>query len=765
MTKPKIHYGFWAKSIEGLIFMYAKIIVDISHEKLDKGFDYRIPEHMGDKIYPGVLVSIPFGKGNRLIQGYVLEVKETAGYDEDKIKDIAEIVEKSVPIESRLISLAWFIKENYGSTMNQALKTVIPIKESKKDIIKKTVILTASDEKLAEYVEKYERKHATARLKLIEALKENRQMSSELVVKLGISSATVKALEQEGLVTVSEEKVYRNPVKFSDLKPYDIVLNKEQRNICESIRNYIDNNRGRYAGVHLIHGITGSGKTEIYMELIEKIIADGKEAIVMIPEIALTYQTVMRFYRKFGNVVSIINSKLSAGERYDQFERAKNGDVKIMIGPRSAVFTPFRNLGLIIIDEEHESSYKSETVPRYHAREVAIFRAKAEGATVVLGSATPSVDSYYKALKGEYVLHELHKRAKEAVPAEVFVEDLREELKEGNRTMFSRRLDEFIKDRLEKKQQIMLFINRRGYAGFVSCRSCGKAIKCPHCDVGLTLHGNKHLRCHYCGYDIPMPQTCPECGSKYIAAFGTGTQKVEEAVNKMYPQARTLRMDLDTTSKKDGYENILSAFANGEADILIGTQMIVKGHDFPNVTLVGVIAADLSLYASDYRSSEKTFQLLTQAAGRAGRGRERGQVVIQTYAPDNFSIQASANQDYTEFYNQEIMYRSLSEYPPVCSMMAIMMTSKDEKILAVLAEQIKGMVDTVAAKHEKLRVIGPADAGIARINDVYRKVIYVKHTEYEVLVAVKNLVEEKTEDMELLKRASVQFDFNPMSGF
>ena len=308
MTKPKIHYGFWAKSIEGLIFMYAKIIVDISHEKLDKGFDYRIPEHMGDKIYPGVLVSIPFGKGNRLIQGYVLEVNETAEYDEDKIKDIAEIVEKSVPIESRLISLAWFIKENYGSTMNQALKTVIPIKESKKDIIKKTVILTTSDEKLAEYVEKYERKHATARLKLIEALKENRQMSSELVVKLGISSATVKALEQEGLVTVSEEKVYRNPVKFSDLKPYGIVLNKEQRNICESIRNYIDNNRGRYAGVHLIHGITGSGKTEIYMELIEKIIADGKEAIVMIPEIALTYQTVMRFYRKFGNVVSIIKS-------------------------------------------------------------------------------------------------------------------------------------------------------------------------------------------------------------------------------------------------------------------------------------------------------------------------------------------------------------------------------------------------------------------------------------------------------------------------
>ncbi len=745
--------------------MYAKIIVDISHEKLDKGFDYRIPDRLADKIYPGVQVSIPFGKGNRLIQGYVLEIKETAGYDEDKIKDIAEVSSKSVPIESRLIALAWFIKENYGSSMNQALKTVIPIKESRKDVVKKTIVLAATDDKLSEVTNRYERRHATARLKLIEALRENKEMSWDLAIKLGVTSSVIKALEDEGILKVSEEKVYRNPVRFKDLKPYDIVLNKEQRNISETIKNYIDNNRGKYAGVHLIHGITGSGKTEIYMDLIEKVIADGKEAIVMIPEIALTYQTVMRFYRKFGDVVSIINSKLSAGERYDQFERAKNGDVKIMIGPRSAIFTPFKHLGLVIIDEEHESSYKSETVPRYHAREAAIFRAKAEGAAVVLGSATPSVDSYYKALKGEYMLHTLTKRAKDAVPADVFIEDLREELKNGNRTMFSRRLDELIQDRLAKKQQIMLFINRRGYAGFVSCRSCGKAIKCPHCDVGLTLHGDKHLKCHYCGYDIEKPQTCPECGSKYIAAFGTGTQKVEEAVKKMYPTARTLRMDLDTTSKKDGYEQILSSFGNGEADILIGTQMIVKGHDFPNVTLVGVIAADLSLYASDYRSTEKTFQLLTQAAGRAGRGSERGQVVIQTYDPDNFSIQASAKQDYTEFYNQEILYRSISDYPPVSSLMAILMTAKDEEILGILAEKIKKVVDGKVIDEPGLRVIGPADATIARINDVYRKVIYVKHPDYEALVDVKNLVEEYIDTLDEMKRANVHFDFNPMSGF
>ncbi|MBQ6814886.1 MAG: primosomal protein N' [Lachnospiraceae bacterium] len=745
--------------------MYAKVIVDISHEKLDKGFDYRIPEHMKDKIYPGVQVMIPFGRGNRLIQGYVLEIKETAGYDEGKIKDIAEIVAKSIPIESRLISLAWFIKENYGSTMNQALKTVIPIKEAKKEAVKRRVKLIVSNEIASEYVKKYEKKHATARLRLLNALMENREMSWELIVKLGVSGTVVNGLVSEGLAQVEEEAYYRNPIRYTDLKPYDIVLNKEQKNVSDGIKSYIDNKKDGFKGVHLIHGITGCGKTEIYMDIIDKVLADDKEVIVMIPEIALTYQTVMRFYRKFGEKVSIINSKLSAGERFDQFERAKKGQVKIMIGPRSAVFTPFRNLGLIIIDEEHESSYKSENVPRYHAREAAIFRAKNEGAAVVLGSATPSIDSYYKALSGEYELYTLKTRAKAAKPATVYITDMRDELAKGNRTMFGEKLHELIQDRLSKKQQIMLFINRRGYAGFVSCRSCGVAMKCPHCDVGLTLHGGSRLICHYCGYEIPMPKKCPKCESTYIASFGTGTQKVEEAVKKMYPMARTLRMDADTTSKKDGYEQILSQFSNGEADVLIGTQMIVKGHDFPNVTLVGIIAADLSLYASDYRSQEKTFQLLTQAAGRAGRGNMEGEVVIQTYSPDNSSIIAASNQDYTEFYNQEILYRNISEYPPVVSMMAILITSRDEQMLAKMADYIKQVTDKEFACERKLRTIGPADANISKINDVYRKVIYYKHPQYEKLVEIKNTVENMLDGLDEMKKISIQFDFNPMSGF
>lgn len=745
--------------------MYAKVIVDISHEKLDKGFDYRIPAHLEGEIHPGVQVNIPFGKGNRIIQGYVIEVKETAGYAEDKIKEISNVVKNSIPIESRLISLAWFIKENYGSSMNQALKTVIPIKETRQAVINKTVCLVADSEQLESAIEKYERKHATARLKILYALKESAEVAWPLLQKLGVTLAVAKALQDEGLIDIKEETSYRNPIKYTDLKPYDIQLNKEQDKISKGICAYIDNNAMGYGGVHLIHGITGSGKTEIYMDVIDKVIDDGKEVIVLIPEIALTYQTVMRFYRKFGDKVSIINSKLSAGERFDQFERAKKGEIKIMIGPRSAVFTPFRNLGLIIIDEEHEGSYKSETAPRYHARETAIYRAKSEGAAVILGSATPAVDSYYKALTGEYILYELKSRAKDSKPATVHIVDMREELAMGNRTMFSGKLDELIRDRLEKKQQIMLFINRRGYAGFVSCRNCGTARKCPHCDVGLTLHNNSKLICHYCGYETPMPKTCPECDSKYIAAFGTGTQKVEEAVKKMYPTARTLRMDMDTTSKKDGYEQILSQFSNGEADVLIGTQMIVKGHDFPNVTLVGIIAADMSLYASDYRSAEKTFQLLTQAEGRAGRGKLDGEAVIQTYSPDNVSIIAASKQDYTEFYNQEILYRNISEYPPVISLMAIHLTSKDDKMLGMLANKIKTLVGNAGVDVKSLRIIGPADANISRINDVYRKVIYIKSKEYNNLIKIKDFIEAKFELMEEKKRASIQFDFNPMSGF
>lgn len=742
--------------------LYANIIVDISHEKLDKSFQYIIPAGMEEKIRAGVMVKIPFGRGNREITGYVIEVTEVPQFDVSKMKHIIGIVDKSIPIESRLINLAWYIKENYGSTMNQALKTVIPVKVQTKSIEKKTVILNIDREKCSEYVQRFEKKHAVARLRCLKELLEHERLPYNVITeKLNISSKTIKDMEELGIIKVISEKVYRNPIKNKEQRKYEITLNQYQKKIVEQIRN-------SKKIVHLIHGITGSGKTEVYMELIDGVLKEGKEAIVLIPEIALTYQTVIRFYSRFGDKVAIVNSKLSKGEKYDQFELAKKGRVKIMIGPRSAIFTPFTNLGLIIIDEEHEGTYKSENVPKYHAREVAVYRAMENKGKVVLGSATPSVDSYYRAKKGEYALYEMTERAKAAKLPKVYVEDLREELKKGNKTMFSDRLNELIKDRLKRREQIMLFINRRGYAGFVSCRSCGYVMKCPHCDVGLTLHNNDTLVCHYCNYTVSTPKVCPECGSKYIAAFGTGTQKVEEAVKKMYPEARVLRMDMDTTMAKDGHEKILSSFADGEADILVGTQMIVKGHDFSNVTLVGVIAADMSLYASDYRAAERTFQLLTQAAGRAGRGEREGEVVIQTYNPDNFAIEAAAKQDYKEFYEREILYRKLMEYPPCYSMTALLITSKDERLLQKGSNMIKTSTEEyLGANRERtddIRLIGPAKANISRINDVYRMVYYIKSEEYGKLVEIKNHLEKVFKDNELFKNITLQFDFNPMGG-
>lgn len=734
--------------------MYANIIVDISHQKLDKVFQYKIPKEIENGISAGVSVKVPFGKGNRLIDGFVLETTDICDYDDNKIKSIAEINEKNIPVEGTLINLAWFIKNTYGGTMNQALKTVIPIKKVTKDVVKKTICLSCKENIQRKYIEEFKRKRAVARLRLLEELIENKCLDYSLVVdKMNISRATITVLEKLGIIEINSEKIYRNPIHIESNGEYNIVLNEEQRKVSEDIINSENT-------VHLIHGVTGSGKTDVYMDIIDKYVNNGKQVIVLIPEIALTYQTVMRFYRKFRDRVSIINSKLSQGERYDQFERAKRGEIDIMIGPRSAIFTPFNNLGLIVIDEEHESSYKSETIPKYHAREVSIYRAKQSGAKVVLGSATPSVESYYECEAGNYKLHTLVNRAVASSMAKVSIVDLREELKNGNKSMFSHTLQELIADRLKKKEQIMLFINRRGYAGFVSCRSCGKAIRCPHCDVGLNLHNNDKLVCHYCGYETAMMKNCPVCGSKYIAAFGTGTQKVEEGIKKMYPMARVLRMDMDTTSKKDGHEKILSAFAEGEADILVGTQMIVKGHDFPNVTLVGVIAADLSLFAADYRANERTFDLLTQAAGRAGRSTKEGEVVIQTYNPEEYSIVMSAKQSYESFYNQEILYRTLNNYPPVINMMAILMTCENEQILNSCSKEIQAAIKEADAD---ICYIGPADCNIKKISDIYRKVIYIKDKELSRLIDIKNILDKYVKDKGISNNVSIQYDLNPLS--
>lgn len=735
---------------------YADIIVDISHEKLDKPFQYRIPERLQGRLEAGMCVEIPFGNGNKRIQGYILEIGEKCKFDPARTKDIIGPVQKGVGVEEKMIALAAWIRCNYGSTMIQALKTVLPARRSVKKLEYRQLQCRIPKEELIALLGECRRKKQTAKVRLLEALLEQPVLPYSLITgKLGISAATVQSLERVGAVKCTTVESLRNPVKLTPQEEQRNHLSGEQKHIVTEIIEDFD--RGE-KGVYLIHGITGSGKTEVYMALIEDILQRGKQAIVLIPEIALTYQTLLRFYRRFGNRVSVMNSTLSQGEKYDQCERAKNGEIDVIIGPRSALFTPFPNIGLIVIDEEHESSYKSEGTPKYHARETAIEVADLHGASVVMGSATPSLDAYYRASEGEYRLFYLSERLTGGSLPTVYTVDLREELKQGNRSIFSRKLQELLADRLQKGEQSILFLNRRGYAGFVSCRSCGHVMKCPHCDVSLAEHQNGILMCHYCGYNEPKPVKCPKCNSKYIMGFRAGTQQIEEKLKQLFPGVRTLRMDGDTTRTKDSYEQILSAFSNGEAEVLIGTQMIVKGHDFPRVTLVGILAADLSLGAGDYRAGERTFQLLTQAVGRAGRGDVPGEAVIQTYQPEHYAVIHAANQDYEAFYSEEILYREMMEYPPVAHMLAVQIYAQEEENGAKLAKRLG---EVVKSREDVPAVLGPAPASIGKINDIFRFVFYIKHAQYETLVQIKDELEERLTQWQ--PRENVQFDFDPVN--
>ena len=741
---------------------YADVIIDISHEKLDKTFQYEIPLQLQDAVRVGSQVVIPFGNGDRRVKGFVVDMAEEPKIAPERIKPICGVAKDSIAVESQLIALASWIKRNYGSTMNQALKTVIPIKKKESIRQKKTVELILEEAAArTEFTNLVSRKgHSKAKERLLQELMEHGTIAwDDITGGLHIPSSVIRDFERQGWVRVTASRVYRNPVAASGQSCPPIRLNDEQQQAVDTVLE--DLRRGIHR-TYLLYGVTGSGKTQVYMELIAHTIAQNQSAIVLIPEIALTYQTLMRFYERFGDVVSVMNSRMTPGERFDQYERAKKGEIRIMIGPRSALFTPFSDLGLIVIDEEHEASYKSETMPRYHARETAIARAQMQEASVVLGSATPSVESYAKALEGTYTLLSLTERVEHKPLPTCEIVDLRTELREGNRSVLSRRLQELMEDRLAKHQQIMLFVNRRGMLGFISCRACGHVIKCPHCDVSLSLHRGNQLKCHYCGYETSKPSVCPSCGSKYIGGFKAGTQKFEEIVKQQFPQARVLRMDLDTTRGKHGHEQILDAFANHEADILIGTQMIVKGHDFPEVTLVGILAADLSLNAGDYRSAERTFQLLTQAAGRAGRGSVPGEVVLQTYQPTHYSIVAAQTQNYAAFYEQEIAYRRLMEYPPAAHMLVVMVTSQEQERAERVAKEIAGLLRQT---DETVRCMGPNDASIAKVNDNYRKVIYLRHKDYERLVTMKDTIEAYLQDATGLGDVLVWFDFDPMSGF
>lgn len=741
--------------------LFADVIIDISVKSLDRPFQYIVPPEWADDILIGSQVEIPFGQGNRMLTGYVIGLSGESAYDMSKTKEIHSVVKKGVVAESHLLSLAYWLKITYGSTMSDAIRAVMPVKREIQEKVSRDICPQVSRDELLEKRNEFDRKHNVARVRLLDELlalspeEFERGLDYDIARNnCKVSATVINGLVNMGILSVQSARKFRNPVSGRECDDERHKLNTWQAEIVDSITDdYLAGIRKTY----LIHGVTGSGKTEIYMNIIERVVESGKQVIMLIPEIALTFQTMQRFYGRFGDRVSIMHSRLSAGERYDQYVRAKKGDIDIMIGPRSALFTPFERLGLIVVDEEHETSYQSEQPPKYNARHVAVHRAELLGASVVLGSATPSVESYYHAMCGEYKLFTLRERAGNASLPDVEIVDLRKELAEKNYSVFSRNLQEKIENCLKNKEQIMLFINRRGYAGFVSCRSCGNVLGCPHCSVALKPHKKNGkvsvLKCHYCGYEEIMPENCPECASKYIGVFGLGTQQVEEMLYKRFPGVRVLRMDADTTKGKEGHEKILKQFASGDADVMLGTQMIIKGHDFPNVTLVGVLAADLSLNQNDYSAAERTYQMLSQAAGRAGRGNKHGNVVFQTYQPEHYSVVCAAEKDYVKFYKREINVREMLQYPPISHILGVLVLSGDSDMADKTAEKLAELMHDF----EEITVLGPVEAPIAKAKDIYRRMIYGKAKDGELLQSVKYGLETYISQHVSRREVSVQF--------
>ena len=651
--------------------MFAKVIVDIAHAAVDRAFTYHVPE--GLDIRPGHHVLVPFGQGDHRKEGFVLSLSEESGLEDDVIiKDVIASIEPYTVLLPEQIALAEWMREAYHCLLVDALRLMIPaqlrgsrIHEKRERIIRLTdpasVFTTRS----------------SIQREVVDLLKKTGQPMSVQDIKAFLPGAApaISALLKKRVLSESSCTVFRRP-KYSVLGSDVPELTPEQQAALEEMDALP---AGQTA---LLYGVTGSGKTEVYLRCIEKCLQQGKGAIVLVPEIALTPQTVGRFAARFGDRIAVLHSRLSLGERFDEWRRIRLGAAPIVIGARSAVFAPVEDLGLIIIDEEHESSYQSEITPRYHALDIARRRTKAGGRKLLLGSATPSLLSYYRALSGSYRLIELKHRVGGRPLPTVSIADMRAEFLNGNNGIFSSLLITKLGNCLREGHQAMLFLNRRGYSAFVSCRACGYVLTCDNCDISMTYHKAQNaVRCHYCGARKPVPSVCPNCGKPFIKYFGVGTEQVEEQIQQLFPGTATVRMDADTVTRKDAYDQILSSFGQGDAQILIGTQMIAKGHDFPNVTLVGVIAADTTLNFPDYRSGERTFQLLTQVSGRAGRDKDPGQVVMQTYAPDHPVLQFARVQDYPAFYQYEIAQRKKCLYPPFSLFIRLLLSGEDEEAL------------------------------------------------------------------------------------
>lgn len=799
----------------------ASVVVDSTIKTLDREFDYIIPEEFSGFIKRGMRVVVPFGKGNKNIEGYVLCIKDSTQDNRGELKNIADIIEDDVFLDERTIKLAYFLKQRYNCTLSEAIKTIMPpgINTKEKLIIKLVSRERCGNKKYMKIIEilkshgsiEYKKLSSMIDSKLTRALlfemkykgiveveKEMKQRINvkkyeiyvpadydkcnefvlnppprirrqaeilkfilenedeltlkEIIQKYHCSSSVIKSLEKNGYLIKKEKEVYRNPTA-KNYRFDRVELTEDQKDAIKRILDGYKNGRN----ISLIYGVTGCGKTEIYLNLVERFINEGSDAVVLVPEISLTPQTVERFKGRFGDIVAVLHSRLSDGERYDEWRKIKKGEVKVVVGARSAIFAPLKNLKLIVIDEEHEYSYKSESSPRYLTREVAEYIVNQNGGLLVLGSATPSLESYFKAKTGVYNLVQIMNRIDNKRLPEVKIVDMRDELRNGNKSMFSRELYDSVRQNLDSGHQTILFLNRRGYSTFISCRACGYVSKCNNCDVPLTYHISKNrLICHYCGFEYEIPAVCPECGSKYIKYFGAGTEKIENDIKRCFPSARVLRMDVDTTRNKGEHERIYIDFKESRADILIGTQMITKGMDFKNVTLVGVIAADTTLNIPDFRAAERTFQLLTQVSGRAGRGEEPGRVIIQTYAPEHYSIVFASKHDYTGFYNKEIQIRKILNNPPFTDILYVLLTSENESELAKFALSLREVLHEII-KGQNISLLGPTPCHIYKIKNNYRWHIILKGDVIDIY---------KTLDHEIFKKTSnscinYSLDINP----
>ena len=763
----------------------AKVIVDVAAYPVDRPFDYKIPDIWQAIVVPGIRVKVPFGPRNVL--GFVVEVTNDSDFEQSKLKSVAQLLDIEPVLTKEMLELSKWLKtqticyeidalqvmlpgalrakyekvihantdvaslpeeiqplfnRNGKSTMKQfetarlmkqlkeaveadlvTIEYAVKQKGSIKEVRK--VQISNSVEQLESIIQKLGNRSAKQKQLLQWMLEVPGQIfdTAKIIQQTNVSQAVLQGVIDKGAAEFIQQEVYRDPFKKDVVKQQHLQLTTEQDVALRAIINAMQNQR---AETFLLQGITGSGKTEVYLQAIQEALNEGKQSIMLVPEISLTPQMTERFRSRFGELVAVLHSGLSIGEKYDEWRKIQQGKVKVVVGARSAIFAPFTNVGLIILDEEHESTYKQEDSPRYHARDVAIWRSQFYNCPVILGNATPSLESYARAKKNVYTLLTLKERAKQQALPSVNVVDMRAELQKGNRSMFSLDLIEAMKERLERREQIVLFLNRRGYSSFVLCRDCGTVVQCPNCDISLTYHrSTEKLKCHYCGFDERVPHSCPQCSSEHIRFFGTGTQKVEEEIYKLFPGARVVRMDVDTTSKKGSHEELLDRFGRGEADILLGTQMIAKGLDFPNITLVGVLSADTSLHLPDYRASERTFQLMTQVSGRAGRHEKAGEVIIQSYTPEHYAIELSKEQLYEPFYEREMHARHVAGYPPYFYIALIQVSHED---IMLAQEYAMRAADYLRSNLSfSVSIIGPTTAGIARLQNRYRYQCLIKY--------------------------------------